>query len=298
MTAAQRLRAILQGGSLAHAPGVTDPLTALLAVDEGFPVVYLSGAVTSAVALGLPDLGFLHGSDVAAHAGRISPLLRGIPLIADADTGYGNAVHVRRTVAQYAAAGVAGLHVEDQVSPKRCGHMTGKAAVGRGEAAAKVRAAVEASRELGASGPVVVARTDVLSLQGMDEACSRAAAFAEAGADAVMVEGVRTPEQAAAVRDAGAPVQVLNRSEAGGPVGATDDSALAAAGVRLVIHPVSALLAAADAVRAAYRAIRADGSAARVQRMDWYALSEVLALPDLLELERRYAADDPEEVLR
>jgi len=279
------LRAALAEG-VVHALGVTDPVTALLARAAGARVAYLSGAVTSAVALGQPDLGHLTGTDVAAHAARVTRVLDGVPLVADADTGYGGVAQIRRTVRQYAEAGVAGLHLEDQVAPKRCGHLAGKQVVDRDEAVRRVRAAVDAGTDL-----VVIARTDALSVLGLDEAVDRAARMADAGADLVFVEGAHAVEQLAAVHAATpATGKVLNRSEAAGHLPSLPDDVLAEHGVRLVLHPVAALLAAAAAARRTYAAILRDGDAAGVERMAWDDLTDLLGLPEQLALDARYAA--------
>ncbi|MBD3926730.1 isocitrate lyase/phosphoenolpyruvate mutase family protein [Nocardioides cavernae] len=289
-TPPERLRVLLAGPDLVHLPGVYDAVTARLAARAGARGVCLSGAVASAVALGVPDLGFVNGSDIAARATQVTGVLDGLPVLADADTGYGNALQARRTAQTYAAAGLAGLHLEDQVAPKRCGHLAGKAVVGVAEAAGRVRAAVEAG-----SGLVIVARTDALSVDGVDAVVERCLAFAAAGADALFVEGAGADVIArvgAAVRAAhGREVPfVHNRSEAGGPVEqGPDDDELRALGVRLVIHPVSGLLAAARAAAASYDAIVASGHAGGTPRMDWTELTDLLDLPGQLRLEHRYA---------
>ena len=262
---------------LRHAPGVVDPVTALLARAEGFEALHLSGAVASAVLLGRPDLGFVHGSDLAALAARITRVVD-VPLVVDADTGYGGVLQVARTVEDYARAGVAALHLEDQVMPKRCGHLAGKEVLPLAEAVAKVRAAVDVG------GVTVIARTDALSVTGLDDAVRRAHAYAEAGADLVFVEGARSVDQLAAV---GALPQVLNRSEAGASDDLTD-SELEDLGVRLVIHPVSALLAMTAAARSAYREIAATGRASG-PRLDWAELTDLLGQPEALALEGKYA---------
>ncbi|MBB3043616.1 isocitrate lyase/PEP mutase family protein [Nocardioides soli] len=291
--AAQRLRAILGGPDLVHFPGVYDAVGARLAVRAGVRGAHLSGAVASAVGLGLPDLGFVHAGDIVRVARGVVPALDGQPLLADADTGYGNALQARVTAQAYAAAGIAGLHLEDQVAPKRCGHLAGKQVVDVAEAAARVRAAVEAG-----SGIVVVARTDALGVEGVASATERCVAFAEAGADAVFVEGAGLSDLARVVegviRAAGAcPPLVVNRSEAAGDQPALDHDALGELGVRVVIHPVSALLAAARAQEAVYAAIAATGDAGGVDRLGWDDLTTLVGLPDLLALEQRYAAGDP-----
>jgi methylisocitrate lyase len=280
------LRDLLAGDDVVHAPGVINPLTALVAARAGFRVLYLSGAVTSAVQLGLPDLGFVTGGDIASLGGAITARVPWLPLVADADTGYGNAVHVRSTVERYAAAGIAGLHLEDQVSPKRCGHMAGKAVVGVEEAAAKVRAAVAAS----AARVVVIARTDAASVEGAEEALRRAVAYADAGADAVFVDGADTALLARVHQELPSTPLLLNRSEAGGAVaGGLGDADLMDLGVRLVIHPVSALLAAARAVRDTYAAIARDGHAGSVTRLEWSELTDAVDLPAVLAQEQEYA---------
>ncbi|MBW9208423.1 isocitrate lyase/PEP mutase family protein [Mumia sp. zg.B53] len=287
-SSAERLRELLSGDAVVHLPGVHDAVTARLAVASGARAACLSGAVASAVGLGLPDLGFVHGSQIAARARDVVPSLAGVPLLADADTGYGNALQARETTRVYAAAGIAGLHLEDQVAPKRCGHMSGKAVIGVAEAAGRVRAAVDAR-----TGIVVVARTDALSVEGIGSVVERARAFVDAGADAVFVEGA-APADLAEVRAAlGTPAPfVLNRSEAAGSDGEVpDDATLAALGVRLVIHPVSALLAATRAVADVYAAIARSGRAGEAPRWAWDDLTALLGLDDQLLLEERYAEE-------
>ncbi len=268
---------MLDTSRLVHAPGVVDPVTALLAQQAGFEVLYLSGAVASAVVLGRADLGFVHGSDIAALAARITSVVD-LPLVADADTGYGGVLQVARTAEAYARAGVTAMQLEDQVSPKRCGHLAGKEVLPIEEAVAKVRAAVD-------TGAVqVVARTDALSVLGIDEAIRRAEAFAEAGAHLVFVEGATTLDELGRVRHP----QVLNRSEAGGHVPLLSDEALTAAGVRLVIHPVSVLVAMAHAARSTYRAIVDHGIASDVPRVGWGELTDLLGQRDDLAREGKY----------
>lgn len=272
---------MLATDGLRHAPGVADPVTAMLAAREGFRALHLSGAVVSATRLGRPDLGFVHGSDIAAVAAAITAVVD-VPLVADADTGYGGVLQVAATVEAYARAGVAALHLEDQVSPKRCGHLAGKQVLDLPEAVAKVRAAVDVG------AVTVIARTDALSVHGLDEAVRRAMAYAEAGADLVFVEGARTAEQLSAVAAAVGVPQVLNRSEAGA-VDDLDDATLEELRVALVLHPVAALLASAAASRAAYRSIAARGSAAAVDRLAWDDLTDLLGLPEALAQEAKHA---------
>lgn len=277
------LRRLLDAPGLTRLPGVYDAVSALLAARAGARGVHLSGAAVSAVELGLPDLGFVHGGEIAQRAAVLASVLRERPVLADADTGYGNPLQARHTVRRYAAAGVAGLHLEDQASPKRCGHLAGKQLVDVDEAAARVAAAVAAG-----TGVVVVARTDAFSVEGRDGVLARCRAFAEAGADALFVEGADL-ETLAAVHDAVPHLpQVVNVSEAGGVGPAPDPAALTALGVRLAIHPVSGLLAAAAAQARVFASILGTGDAGPTDRLTWDELTDLVGLPEQLHLEKEY----------
>ena len=190
-----RLRDLLGSGQTVVAPGAFDPLAARLVEEAGFPAVYMTGFGTSAALLGRPDVGLLTMTEMADNAARIAACVN-IPVIADADTGYGNPVNVIRTVGAYEAAGVAGIHIEDQVAPKKCGHTDGKQIIAAAEMAQKVRAAVDAR-----SDPdfVIIARTDARAVEGLDSALDRAAQYLEAGADALFVEAVLSDDEAAHV---------------------------------------------------------------------------------------------------
>src|SRR5689334_21829374 len=189
-----RLRALLEAGQTVVAPGAFDPLSARLVEEAGFPAVYMTGFGTSAALIGRPDVGLLTMTEMAGNAGRIAACVD-IPVIADADTGYGNPLNVLRTVGAYEAAGVAGIHIEDQVAPKKCGHLEGKQVIPAEEMAQKVRAAVEAR-----SNPdfVIIARTDARAVEGLDCAIERARLYREAGADVLFIEAVFSDAEAAA----------------------------------------------------------------------------------------------------
>jgi 2-methylisocitrate lyase-like PEP mutase family enzyme len=172
-------------------PGAYDGISARLVQDAGFPAVYMTGYGTAASRLGLPDLGFAGLGEMADHARNLAAILD-VPLIADADTGYGNALNVRRTVQMYEAAGVAALHIEDQITPKRCGHLSGHQVVPRSEFVGKIRAAVEARTD---PNMMIIARTDAISAVDLDEALRRGEAAAKAGADVLFIEAPRTEAQ-------------------------------------------------------------------------------------------------------
>lgn len=289
-TPGTRLRALLHDHDDSEpllVPGCFDALSALLVEEAGFEVAHVSGAAVSAVALGLPDLGFIGATDMVQILHRIFAAVS-IPLIVDADAGYGGPLQTARTLRRYELAGAAALHIEDQVLPKRCGHMAGKAVVPLAEAAARVEAAVEARDDI-----VVIARTDALSVAGPDEATRRVAAFAARGADAVFVEGMIDPETAERVREAAGEVPlVLNASESG-----TADPAPAGAhaglGARVVLSPVAPLLAAAQAMRTTLRALHATGTAAGTSRMPWNELTDLLGLAECASLEERFPSHRP-----
>ncbi|WP_144121178.1 isocitrate lyase/PEP mutase family protein [Catellatospora sichuanensis] len=282
MTAAA-LRALLASGGVTHLPGVYDPPTAALAVRAGHRAAHLSGAACAALDLGLPDLGYVHGTHIAERAARITPALGGAPLLADADTGYGDALQAVWTARRYAAAGVSGLHLEDQVMPKRCGHLAGKELIDAEAAARKIRAVVSDG-----TGIVVVARTDAYTVTGLDDATTRGRRYAEAGADAVFLEGVSDLDELARAHAALPGVAlVLNRSEAGAHADRASDADLAAVGVRLVLHPVAALLAALHAADRAYREIATVGRAT-VERLAWTEFTGLVGQDEALALDAKH----------
>ncbi|GAA3737747.1 isocitrate lyase/PEP mutase family protein [Salinactinospora qingdaonensis] len=284
--AGQRLAHRLAGDDPVLAAGCHDALTARLAEDAGLTALHLSGAAIAATTLGLPDLGFVGAADMIAAVQRITAATT-LPVIADADTGYGDALQAAETTRRYEHAGAAALHIEDQVMPKRCGHLAGKRLVPLAEASARIGAAVEAREQL-----LVIARTDALSVAGLPEALRRVRAFADHGADAIFVEGAAAPATLAAASEAagGLPL-VLNRSEAGSEPTA-DLASLTAAGVRLVIFPVAAALAAADAARRVYEAILRDGEPPP-PAMTWDGFNRILGLPALVAAENRWASPPP-----
>lgn len=194
MTEAAQLRALLKAPGMIVAPGAYDGLTAKLVEQAGFPAVYMTGAGTAAAA-GYPDFGLLTLTEMAENAGRLARSV-GVPVIADADTGYGNELNAYRTVQEYERRGVAGIHIEDQVSPKRCGHLDRKEIVATEDWLAKLRAACAARRS---PDFLVIARTDARAVAGFEEAVSRANAALAAGADMAFLEAPETLEEVAAV---------------------------------------------------------------------------------------------------
>jgi 2-methylisocitrate lyase-like PEP mutase family enzyme len=194
MTQAARFRELLRRDGMVVAPGAYDCITARLIERAGFDAVYMTGAGTAAM-LGYPDFGLVTMSEMVANAGRIATAVA-VPVVADADTGYGNELNVVRTVREYETAGVAGIHIEDQGFPKKCGHLEDKEIVPREDWLAKIRAAASARRSRDFT---IIARTDARAMAGLDEAIGRANAAIEAGADMAFVEAPQTLEEVAAV---------------------------------------------------------------------------------------------------
>ncbi len=186
-----RLRRLIQRKRLLVAPGAFDALSAKLIEAVGFKAVYMSGFGTAASIYGVPDIGLLTLTEMVGNAKRISDAV-GIPVIADADTGYGNHLNVIRTIEEYEKAGVAGIHIEDQVSPKRCGHMEGHRLISTDEMVAKIRAAVASRKD---QDLVLIARTDAISAEGFDKAIRRGNRYLEEGADVIFVEAPTTLDE-------------------------------------------------------------------------------------------------------
>jgi 2-methylisocitrate lyase-like PEP mutase family enzyme len=197
------LRRLLTDPEILVLPGVYDALSASLVAKSGFRGAYMTGAGVSMSLIGFPDLGFTTMTEMASQVARITAVID-IPLVADADTGFGNALSVQRTVAEYQRAGVAGMHIEDQVFPKRCGHLTGKAVIARQEFVEKIRAAADARTD---PDLVIIARTDARAPLGFDEAIERANRSAAAGADLIFVEAPQSEDEIARIpREVDAPV--------------------------------------------------------------------------------------------
>jgi 2-methylisocitrate lyase-like PEP mutase family enzyme len=240
-----QLRARLARPGLVIAPGAYDGIGVRLIEQAGFEAAYMTGAGTSA-ARGYPDFGLLSMSEMVENAAVMARAI-GIPLIADADTGYGNELNVTRTVREYESRGVAAIHIEDQVAPKRCGHLDGKEVVSREEFASKIRAAVEARRS---PEFLIIARTDARAVHGLDEAISRGRAAREAGADLIFIEATQTLQEVAEVpRRVEAPC--LLNVVPGGRTPVFDLREAEAMGYRLAILPGLMLKAAIEAGDAA-----------------------------------------------
>lgn len=266
-------------------PGAYDGVSAKLVACAGFPAVYMTGYGTSASRLGLPDLGFAGLTEMVENVRQMVASVP-IPLIADADTGYGNPLHVRRTVQAYEAAGVAALHVEDQVWPKRCGHLAGKQVIPTDEMAQKIRAAVEARQD---PDLLIIARTDALALSGFDDALRRAEAYAKAGADVLFVEAPTTVAEIEAIPKA------LNRPclfnyAPGGRSPLLPLSRLRALGYAIIILPVQTLFVATRAMADYLQALRATDDPATLEDrlIPFSEFNDLIGVTEFLALADRY----------
>ena len=285
---AARLRDLLDAGGTILAPGAFDPLAARLVEEAGFPAVYMTGFGTSAALLGRPDVGLLTMTEMVGNAGRIADCVD-IPVIADADTGYGNPLNVIRTIAAYEAAGVAAVHIEDQVAPKKCGHMDGKLVIPAEEMAQKIRAAADARAQ---PEFVIIARTDARAVEGLAAALDRARLYRAAGADALFIEALVSEEEAAEAARAFPDVPLLFNWAEGGKTPPLSLGRLRQLGYRIVIFPISTLLAATAAMRQILREIATAGTpAAALPGLPSFGeFCDFIGLPDVRAAEQRYAA--------
>ncbi len=281
--APERLRALLARPGLLVMPCCFDAWSARLVERAGFPLTFMSGFAVSAARFGLPDTGLVSYGEMVAAGRDICAAVR-IPVIGDGDTGYGNALNVRRTVAGYAAAGFAAVMIEDQVAPKRCGHTAGKQVVDRAEATTRVRAAADA-RDAGA-GTLVLARTDARATHGLEEALWRARAFEDAGADIVFVEAPHDEAEMAAVCRATARPNLANMLE-GGATPILPPARLEALGYRIAAYPLTLLAAATAAMERALGALAA--GAAPDGLADFAHLRALAGFDDYLAAEKDYA---------
>jgi carboxyvinyl-carboxyphosphonate phosphorylmutase len=284
---AASLRELLVGDEPILAPGAYDALSARLIEAAGFSAVYMTGFGTSASVLGRPDVGLLGLSEMVDNARRIVEAV-GVPVIADADTGYGNPLNVIRTVHEYERAGVAAIHIEDQVAPKKCGHMEGKQLIPREEMVAKLRAAVDARR----TDLVLIARTDARAVEGLEAALERARRYYDAGADVIFFEAPQSEAEVETVAARLADVPLLFNWAEGGKTPPIGYARLRELGFRIVIFPLSALLAATRGVREVLETIRRDGTPAEALNglPRFGEFLDLIGLPEIQALERRFVS--------
>lgn len=284
------LRTRLKGPSILVAPGVYDGLSARIATQSGAEAIYLSGASLAYTRFGSPDLGLVGMSEVADTIAAIRDRVA-TPLIVDADTGFGNALNVQRTVRRFERAGANAIQLEDQTLPKRCGHLDGKTLVPTGEMTGKIRAALDARAD---AETLIIARTDAIAVEGFDAALARAHAYAEAGADVLFVEALRDQDQMRrAVAELGPRCPLMVNMVEGGKTPAADAAELQALGFSLVIFPGGAVRAVARTLQDYYASLAAHGSNAPFagRMFDFAGLNGLLGTPEILALGDSYGDD-------
>ncbi len=284
---AARLNDAERARGIVVAPGVYDALSAGIAASAGFDTLYLSGAAIAYCRLGRPDIGLVSSTEVAETIALVRDRVD-CALIVDADTGYGNALNVQRTVRLFERAGASAIQLEDQVFPKRCGHLSGKAVIPAAEMAGKIRAAVDARAS---EATLIVGRTDAAAVEGLDRAIERGRLYAEAGADILFIEAPRTRDDLEKVAKAlGGTAPLLANMVEGGNTPLLTADELAGIGFRLVIFPGGIVRALARTARDYYANLKAHGTNVAFQdRMfDFQELNDMLGTAEMLKDGRRY----------
>lgn len=276
---------LLSGKDVIIMPVVHDALCARIAEEVGFKAIFTAGYANSASLLGKPDVGLLTMTEMVDAARRIAGAVD-IPVIADADTGYGNVTNVMRTVIEFESAGVAGLIIEDQVSPKRCGHMAGKEVIAPQEMAVKIRAAVDSRED---DGFTIIARTDALTPNGIDDAIRRANLYRESGADLTFVEAVRSKDQMRRVIDETEGPHMANMIP-GGLTPILSASELADIGYRIIAYPTINTYAVAKITAEVFEHLLSKGSfeGLEARLMDFERFNRLVGLDEIRERESRY----------
>jgi 2-methylisocitrate lyase-like PEP mutase family enzyme len=285
MSPGKALRRLLEGEELVRAPGAPEALTARLIEQAGFPAVYMTGFGATAVLLGCPDIGLLTQTEMTTHARSLVRAVA-VPVIADADTGYGGPANIERTVKEYGQAGVAAIHLEDQAAPKRCGHMAGVKLVPTETMLRRLDCALAAR---GDEDLLIIGRTDALAAAGLDEAIQRARRYRDVGVDLLFVDAVKRIEDARAVGQAVAGPLVISVVEGNETAKLTPDE-LKQMGFALALYPLSTLFSGTHAIRDVLAELRRSGTTqARTDRMLTYAeFSEVVCLDHFRGLDGRF----------
>jgi 2-methylisocitrate lyase-like PEP mutase family enzyme len=290
MADAETLRSRLARKPIVVAPGVYDPFTALVATQAGFDTLYVSGAAIAYTRLGRPDIGLVSMTEVAETLALIRDRVTA-NLIVDADTGYGNALNVVRTVREFERVGATAIQLEDQDFPKRCGHLDGKSLIPMQEMCGKLRAAVDTRRS---RETLIVARTDAVAVEGLPRALERAAAYREAGADVLFVEAPKTRDELAnIVAQLGDALPLLANMVEGGKTPTLPAHELEAIGFSIVIFPGAIVRAFGYMASEFYGSLAAHGSNEpyRNRMLDFNGINELVGTPDMIALGQRYEAD-------
>ncbi|OKH55586.1 carboxyvinyl-carboxyphosphonate phosphorylmutase [Calothrix sp. HK-06] len=281
----QTLRQLLARPSIVVIPGVYDCISAKLAEQSGFEVAATSGFGIAASTLGLPDYGFMTATEVLSSVGKIAESVN-IPIIADMDTGYGNALNVMRTVKDAVKAGIAGVILEDQEFPKKCGHFEGKRVIHTSEHVTKIKAAVKAR---GDSGLVIIARTDARAVLGLNEAIQRGHEYLRAGADVLFVEAPQSVEELQIIAAAFPNVPLVANIIEGGKTPQLSAAQLEKMGFKIVFFALSALLAATKVMKACLQELKEKGTTTDFQGMvNFSEFKEIIEVSKYLEMEKQF----------
>lgn len=286
----KKLRELMDKKDIILAPGAYDALSARIVEAVGFDAVYMTGFGTAASLLGYPDVGLVTMNEMVDNARRIVEAVN-IPVIADADTGYGNPINVIRTVQAYEDAGVAGIHIEDQVFPKKCGHITGKQVVPKDDMVEKIAAARDAKRN---KDFLIIARTDAIAIEGIESAIERAKEYYKAGADMIFVEAPENMEHIRLIARELKGIPLLFNWAEGGKTPPVDLNTLRELGFKIVIFPISTLLSATKAMIRVLETIKKDGTPINVMS-ELFPFKEFLnfiGLPEVQELEKKYVSKE------
>ena len=288
--ATSQLRELLKKPGCIIAPGVADALAARLVTLAGFDVVYMTGFGTGLTRLGMPDVGLLTATEMIDNASRIVDA-SGLPVVADADTGYGNPINTRRTIRDYEKAGVAGVHIEDQTWPKRCGHLAGKGVIPAAEMIAKIKAACDARRD---ADFLIIARTDAIAVEGLDAALDRAAAYREAGADVLFVEAPVGLEEVKRIANRFKDIPLLYNMSSSGKTPDLSVDELGRLGFKISLYPNWLLLAAIPAMQNILSELKRTGSIAHIRDKvaTFKEFTEIAGLPEIQKLEERYGVPE------
>lgn len=285
MKATTRLRQLLARPGATMAPGVSEALGARLVAKHGFEALYMTGAGSTAIRLGMPDVGLMTMTEMVDNAARIVDAAGGMPLIADADNGYGGVMNVRRTIRAYERAGVAAVHLEDQVIPKRCGHLAGKQVVPEAEMVSKLKAALDSRTD---PDFLLIARTDAIAVEGFERAIERANLYRETGADMIFIDAPSGEQIKTICARVDAPV--LLNSSGSGKTPILAKSEIEALGFKLIIYPTWTLMAAIRAMSRVLETLKATGSVAGLQNdvASFREMFDLVGMGEVQELEAKW----------
>jgi len=281
------LRKLLESKEILVIPGAFNALSAVLIEQAGFEAVYISGAGVASHFIGYPDIGLTTMTEVLENARNIVNVTT-IPAICDIDTGFGNAINVMRTIKEFESAGVAGVQIEDQVMPKKCGHVEGKLLIPKEEMVQKIKAGVDTRRD---NNFILVVRTDAIAVSGLEDALERANAYQEAGADVIFIEAPRTIEEMRKITKTIKAPLLANMVEGGAKTPLLPAKELKEMGYKIAIYPASTWMASIKAIQEVLTVLKEDGTTGRFasRMVSFHDMFEIVGRSKYLELEKKYS---------